>query len=84
MRNFAKKYGLEANRAAGKLMQAYADGDLRRGDRLYASAKGISVDTLLDKYLGPDRPKERKVPRLIIDIRAKLPAQDLHPRQAEA
>ncbi len=71
LRNFAKKYGLEANRTAGKLLQAYANGDLERGDRLYASAKGIAVDMLLDQYLGPDRKKERKVPRLIIDIRAE-------------
>jgi hypothetical protein len=81
LRNFAKKYGLEANQAAGKLMQAYANGDLRRGDRLFASAKGVSVETLLDKYLGPDRPKERELPRLIIDIRAELPNQDLRPRR---
>ena len=60
-------------------MPAYADGDLRRGDRLYASAKGFSVETLLDNYLGPDRPKEREVPRLIIDIRAELPAQNFRP-----
>ena len=72
LREFAKKHGLKANRKTGKLMAAYADGEFERGDQLYASAKGITVDELLDQHNVPRKPKEREVPRLIIDIHAGL------------
>ena len=72
LREFAKKHGLKANRKTAKLMAAYAEGEFEDGDELYASAKGITVDELLDQHNVPRKPKEREVPRLIIDIRAGL------------
>jgi hypothetical protein len=73
LREFAARHGMEVNRETAKLMSAYADGDYERGDTLYASAKGITVDQLLDQRQVPRKKKEREVPRLIIDIHVMLP-----------
>ena len=47
-RTFAARYQLEDNAANARLFEAYAEGDLRKGDRLFAQAKGVSLDTLLE------------------------------------
>lgn len=79
LREFAARHGLEVNRQTARLMSAYADGEFERGDTLYASAKGITVDQLLDQRQVPRKKKEREVPRLIIDIHAMLPLEPAHP-----
>ncbi len=78
LREFAARHGMEVNRQTAKLMSAYANGDYERGDTLYASAKGITVDQLLDQRHVPRKTKEREVPRLIIDIHAMLPMEPAH------
>lgn len=45
---FAARYRLEDNMANARLFQAYAEGDVRMGDRLFAQAKGVSLETLLE------------------------------------
>lgn len=47
--DFIERHGLEDNRFAGRLFEAYADGDHRTGDRLYARLKGYK----LPRYRGP-------------------------------
>lgn len=47
-RTFAARYQLQDNAANARLFEAYADGNLRMGDRLFAQAKGVSLDTLLE------------------------------------
>ena len=71
LREFAAKHGLEVSRDTGKLLAQYADGEYERADKLYASAKGITVDELLEQRNVPRKPKDREVPRLIIDIHAR-------------
>lgn len=54
-RDFAARYGLEDNAANAKAFQAYAEGDLKTGDRLFAMAKGVALDELL-KAAGVETP----------------------------
>lgn len=48
-RQFADKHGLELNKQTANLFEAYVEGDPVSGDKLYASAKGITVAELLEK-----------------------------------
>ncbi len=47
-RDFAARYELEDNAANASIFAAYAEGDLKAGDRLFASAKGVALDQLLE------------------------------------
>ena len=47
-RRFAASYELADNAANAAIFAAYAEGDLKTGDRLFASAKGVALDQLLE------------------------------------
>ena len=47
-RSFAARYELTDNISNARIFQAYAEGELKVGDRLFASAKGVALDQLLE------------------------------------
>ena len=47
-RDFAARYQLEDNAQNARIFAAYADGQMKLGDRLFAQAKGVSLDQLLE------------------------------------
>ena len=45
-RSFAARYELADDITNARIFQAYAEGELKTGDRLFASAKGVALDQL--------------------------------------
>jgi len=48
-KDFAREHELELNRQSADIFESYVENNPERGDRLFASAKGMSVAELLEK-----------------------------------
>lgn len=72
-RQFAEKNGFELNLASADIFEAYAGGNYRRGDRLYARATGVPVDQLANPNIEPPPPP------MIIDIHPSNPDASMLP-----
>ena len=46
--DFAERYQLADTKETANILQAYAEGDYKQADQLFAQAKGISLDLLLE------------------------------------
>jgi len=66
VREWAERNGLPFDGATAAVFEAYNNYDFERGDRLYASAKGITVEELMREYRGPS--EEELQNRLVIDV----------------
>ena len=60
-RKFAKRYELADNAANAAIFETYAAGEARRADQLFAQAKGVSLEQLLDAAGAPK-------PGLVIEV----------------
>lgn len=67
-RDFATKNGLPLDENSAEIYQSYAEGSFAKGDKLFAAAKGITVDELLESTGVAPRKKKKKPSRLLIDI----------------
>ena len=47
-RQFAERYGLEDNQANARIFATYGEGEMRTADQLFAQAKGVSLEQLLE------------------------------------
>lgn len=54
-RDFAARYGLDDNSQNARIFAAYAAGEYRVGDQLFANAKGVSLEQLLEAAGMPTR-----------------------------
>ena len=47
-RDFAARYALDDRAEHARIFQAYAEGDYRAADQLFAQAKGVSLEQFLE------------------------------------
>ncbi len=69
LEEFAAQHGLPLDRNTAEIFQAYVRHQIRRGDEMYARAKGIPLEAVGDPDYQPFEP-----PELIIDIVPRSPS----------
>lgn len=60
-REFAERYDLADNQANARIFAAYGEGEMKRADQLFAQAKGVSMEQLLEAAGQP-------TPGLVIEV----------------